>query len=96
MILTKGAHQSVKFQTFHCSCKISLNLYFHRLLLFKVYKISAKKSIEELCLMTLKIDAKFEEKLMLFQKWQEFGEFWPEHSKVSKFALSMVSIMQSI
>ena len=30
-------------QTFHCSCKISLNLYFHRLLLFKVYKISAKK-----------------------------------------------------
>ena len=46
--------------------------------------------------MTLKIDAKFEEKLMLFQKWQEFGEFWPEHSKVSKFALSMVSIMQSV
>ena len=46
--------------------------------------------------MTLKIDAKFEEKLMLFQKWQEFGEFWPEHSKVSKFALLMVSIMQSI
>ena len=46
--------------------------------------------------MTLKIDAKFEEKLMLFQKWQEFGEFWAEHSKVSKFALSMVSIMQSV
>ena len=21
---------------------------------------------------------------LLFQKWQEFGEFWPEHSKVSK------------
>ena len=21
---------------------------------------------------------------MLFQKWQEFGEFWPKHSKVSK------------
>ena len=20
----------------------------------------------------------------LFQKWQEFGEFWPEHSKVSQ------------
>ena len=20
----------------------------------------------------------------MFQKWQEFGEFWPEHSKVSK------------
>ena len=58
------AHQSAKFQTFHCSCKISLNLYFHSLLLFKVHKILVKKSTEELCLMTLKIDAKFEEKLM--------------------------------
>ena len=37
----------------------------------------------EVCLMTLKCDAKFEENF-LFQKWQEFGEFWPEHSKVSK------------
>ena len=27
-------------------------------------KISAKKSIDDLCLMTLKIDAKFEEKLI--------------------------------
>ena len=34
--------------------------------------------------MTLKIDAKFEEKLMLFQKRQEFGKIWPEHSKVYK------------
>ena len=37
------AHQSAKFQTFDCSCKISPNLYFHRLLLLKVYKILAKK-----------------------------------------------------
>ena len=43
MISTKGAHQSAKFQTFDCSCKISPNLYFDRLLLLKVYKISAKK-----------------------------------------------------
>ena len=35
--------------------------------------------------MTLMIDAKFEKKTdLLFQKWQEFGEFSPEHSKVSK------------
>ena len=32
--------------------------------------------------MTLKIDAKFEEKL--FQEWQEFGETWPEPLQVSK------------
>ena len=43
MICTKGAHQSVKFQTFNCSPKISPNLYFDRILLLKVYKISAKK-----------------------------------------------------
>ena len=37
--LDKGAHQSAKFQTFNGSCKISPNLYFHRLLLLKVYKL---------------------------------------------------------
>ena len=40
----------------NCSHEISQNLYLHRL--FQV-----KKSIEELCFMTLKSDAKFEEKL---------------------------------
>ena len=39
------------------------NLHFNRLLLTKVYNVWAKKSIEELCLMALKIDAKFEGKL---------------------------------
>ena len=43
MIFTEGARQSAKFQTFDCSGKISPNLYFHRLLLLKVYKILAKK-----------------------------------------------------
>ena len=43
MIWTKGTHQSAKLQTFGCSSKISPNLYFDRLLLLKVYKISAKK-----------------------------------------------------
>ena len=43
MIWTKGAHQSAKFQTSDCSGQISPNLYFHRLLLLKVYKISPKK-----------------------------------------------------
>ena len=82
MIWTKGAHQSAKFQTFDCSRKISPNLYFDRLL--KVYKILAKKyrgvishDPEDWCKIWRKTD-------LLFQKWQEFGEFWPEHSKVSK------------
>ena len=41
--LTKGARHSGKFQTFDCSCAISPNLYFDRLLMLKEYKISAKK-----------------------------------------------------
>ena len=42
MIWTKEA-QSAKLQIFDCSRKISPNLYFDRLLLLKVNKISAKK-----------------------------------------------------
>ena len=41
MTWTKGAHESAKFETFDCTCKISPNLYFDKLL--KVYKILAKK-----------------------------------------------------
>ena len=39
------------------------NLHFNGLLLTKVYNVWAKKSTEELHLMALKIDAKFEGKL---------------------------------
>ena len=45
------------------SGKISPNLYFERLLLLKVYKVSSKKSMEEICLMMQKSGAKFEEKV---------------------------------
>ena len=39
------------------------NLHFNGLLLNKVYNVWAKKSIEELCLMAVIIDAKFEGKM---------------------------------
>ena len=42
MIWTKEVHQSARFETFDCSRELSPNLYFDRLLLLKVYKISAK------------------------------------------------------
>ena len=61
MVFTKGAHESAKFQTFDCSGGISPNLYFDRLLLLKVYKISVKK-VQRNYLMILQSDAKFEEK----------------------------------
>ena len=79
MICTKVAHQSAKFQTFNCTDEISPNLYFDRLLLLKVYKISAEKyrgvmshDTEEWCKIWRKDN-------FLFQKWQEFGELWSEH-----------------
>ena len=69
MISTKGAHHSAKFQTFDCSGEISSNLYFDRLLLLKVYKVSTKKIMEEICPMIPKSGVKFEEKhFFLFQK----------------------------
>ena len=80
MIFRKGAHQSVKFQTFDCSSEISPNLYFYTFVLLKVYKILFTK--EQRSLVILKNDSKFEKKIsLLFRKWQ-FGEFWSKHSKV--------------
>ena len=84
MIWTKGSHQTAKFQTFDCSRNISPSLYFDRLLLLKVCKISANKvqritshNTEDWCKVWRKTD-------LFFQKWQKFGEFWPKHLKVSK------------
>ena len=62
MIFTKGAHHSAKFQTFDCSGEISPNLYFDRLLLLKLRKVSTKKSTEEICFIIPKSGAKFKEK----------------------------------
>ena len=45
------------------------------------------KNKEKLCFITLKSDAKFEEKQTYFwfqRRHQDFGEFWPNHSKVQK------------
>ena len=68
MIFTKGAHHGAKFQTFDSSGEISPNLYFDRILLLKVYKVLAKKSVEELCLMIPKRGVKFEEKIIFCYK----------------------------
>ena len=87
MIFTKGAHHSAKFQTFDCSGEISPNLYFDRLLLLKVYKVSAKKSMEELCLMIPKSGTKFGEKLIFtFKNDTNLVNFDPSTKKSKKFA----------
>ena len=86
---TKGAHQSAKFKTSDCSGEISQNLYFDRLLLLKVYKISAKKVLGSYkYLMILKSDAKFEEKpIRCFKNDKNLVNFDPSTQKSKKFAL---------
>ena len=47
--------------------------------------------------MTHKSDAKFEKKAdFLFQKWQVFGDFWPELSKSLKLLLLLVPFVQGL
>ena len=88
MIFTKGTHHSAKFQISDCSGEISPNLYFDRLLLLKVYKVSAKKSMEEICLMTPKSGAKFERKTyFLFKNDKNLVNFDPSTRKSKKFPL---------
>ena len=66
---------------------ISLNFYLDRLLLLKVYKISPKK-VQRSCLMTLKIDAKFEEKLTCcFKTEKNLVGFDLSTQKYQKFTL---------
>ena len=81
MISTKGAHQSAKFQT---SDYVQVKFDQIYTLRGSLYKISAKKyrgvmydDTEEWCEIWRRTN-------LLFQKRKEFGEFWSEHSKVSK------------
>ena len=75
----------MKIQLLKC---ISPNLYFGRLLLLNVYTISAKKSTQDLCLMIVKIDAKFEQKPICCLKIDKnLVNIDPGTQKSPKFAL---------
>ena len=88
MIFTKGIHHSANFQTLDRLDEISPNFYFDRLLLLKVYKVSAKKSMEEICLMIPKSGAKFEEKVIFcFKNDKNLVNFDPNTKKSKRFAL---------
>ena len=81
MIWTKGAHRSAKFQTFDCSRKISPSLYFDRLLLLQVYKISAKNVQRSYVLWPWRVMQNLKKNWFVVSK---MTRIWPEHSKVSK------------
>ena len=83
MIFTKGAHHSAKFQIFDCSGEISPNLYFERLLLLKVYKVSAKKKYEG----NMSHDTKEWCKIFCFKNDKNLVNFDPSTKKSKKFAL---------
>ena len=86
MIFTKAALQNAKFLIFDCSDEISPNLYFDRLLLLKVYKISAKK-VQRSYISLLKSDAKFEEKpICCLKNDQNLVNFALSIQKSPKFA----------
>ena len=75
---------------------ISPNLHLDWILLLKVYKISAKTSTEELYLMTLKIDATFEEKLICcFKTDINLVNFYLSAQNSKKIALWLVPCMKS-
>ena len=94
MIWTKGAHKSAKFQAFDCSRRIPPNLYFDRLLLLKVYKISAKNVQRKYLSWHWKVMKIWRKTDLRFGEWHdEFGKFWPE--QVSKLELSWDPFVQS-
>ena len=59
-------------------------MYFDRLFSLKVCKISAKMYRGLMSHDTEEWFKIWRKTNLLFQKWQESGEFWSEHSKVSK------------
>ena len=68
--------------------QIYRHVHFDRLLLLKVYKVSAKKCIEEICLMIPKRGEKFEEKLIFcFKNDKNLVNFDPSTKKSKTFAL---------
>ena len=66
-------------------------------LLLKVYQVSAKQSMEEICLMIPKNGAKFEEKLIFcFKNDNNLVNFDPSTKESKKLALRLVPFVQSI
>ena len=94
-----GQKKPIKVQDFRLS---SAHVKFHQIstltgsFFWKYIKFRLKNywgdtsnDTEEWCKISTKTD-------LLFHKWQEFGEFWPEHSKVLKFSVWLVAFVPSV
>ena len=79
--------ESAKVQNFRkiSTAEVNFTKFVLWLLLLKVYTISAKKKYRGVMSHDTEDWWKIWRKTnLLFQNWQEFGEFWSEHYKVSK------------
>ena len=76
MIWTKKGHWSAKFQTFNCSL-LGTFCWKYKKFQLKKYRGVIPHDKEDWCKIWRQTN-------LLFQKWQEFCEFWSDHSKISK------------
>ena len=97
MIFRKGAYRSAKCQTFDCLGEISPNLYFDRLLLLKVYKISGKNVQRSYVSWYWRVVQNLKKNRFFVSKIT--GTWWilnPSTKKFKKCALWSVPFVQSI
>ena len=85
VLSTKRACQNTNLVNFYLSSRKSKTLHFDGLLLFKSYKVSAKK-VQKLSLITLQSDAKFKKNWIAVSN-MTWGIcwIWPNHAKVWRF-----------
>ena len=95
MLLIKGAYQSANLVNFHMSSQNSEIWILMGSFLSKKHELWAKKSMQGLHFMTLKIDAKFEKKLTSGLQ-NCVKPFSPDHSNIWKFAFWWATFVESI
>ena len=88
-IIVQNFRLSTAHVKFHQIC-ILLGSFSWKYIQFQLkrYRGVISHDIEEWCKIWRKTD-------LLFRKWYEYGEFWPEHSKFSKFPLWLIPFVQS-
>ena len=95
MIFTKVTHVGAQFQIFDWSGQISPNLYFDRLLLLKVYKISAKKVQRSYASWYWRVMQNLKKNLFLVSKMIRIWWIFIRALKSLKFAFSLAPFVQS-
>ena len=91
IIWTKGAHQNAKFQTFDFSRETYQICNLIDFLCCKYIKFQLKKYRKVMSHDTEEWSKIWRKTDLLFQKYQEFGKFWPDCLKFSKICTLICS-----